>query len=379
MKITKLEILRPGWFILIKLHTDEGIVGIGDCHPGSACVGSAQAVIGALKFCEEQLIGQDPLTIEAHWQNIFRRTLFRGGSDPMSALGAVDMALWDIAGKAYGLPVYKLLGGLTRSRIRLYVQIGGKTPEEVAESAQRAVAQGFTGVKLVPLDRSFERKGYWSNVRVAVRYVEAVRKAVGDDIDIGIDVICRLKPFEAIAIGRALEPYGLYYFEDPIEPDNIDAMAYVAANVPVPIATGERLYTIFQFRELLNKNAAQFVRPDASLVGGISNCKKIAALAEASYVGVMLHNPLTPVLTAVNVQLSAAIHNCVVLEYMGIESQGALRDLVKEPVPFDNGYLIVPDKPGLGVELDEEGIRKHPQVPGSRSALISSDGSLRDY
>lgn len=379
MKVTKVESISAGPWTYVKVSTDEGIVGIGECHPASGGGQNTHAILGAIRSCGEYLEGQDPLMIEHHWQHMFRRCLFRGGPDAMAAIAGVDIALWDIAGKWHGVPVYKLLGGPTRPRVRLYTHVYAPTPEETAQKAQKAVEDGFTLVRLYPLSPDFKWGQYRNMVKTVVSYVEAVRKAVGDEIEVCIDVVCRLTPAEAIALGRALEPYGLYFYEDPIEPDNLDAMAYVASQVPVPIATGERLVTIHQFRELLNKNGAQFVRPDPGLAGGITNCRKIATLAEASYVGVVPHNPLSPVQTAVCVQLAASIYNCPVMEYAGGEFVPPKRDVVKEPIALERGYLVVPDKPGLGVELNEEALRKYPPKPHGRQVLLHADGSLRDY
>ena len=207
-----------------------------------------------------------------------------------------------------------------------------------------------------------------------VAYTEAVREAVGPELDLMIDVVNRLLPAEAIGAGRALEPYGLFFFEDPIEPDNIDAMAYVANSIPIPVASGERLYTIYQFRDLLNKNGSAYIRPDISLAGGITNLKKIAALAEASYVGMVPHNPCSPVMTASCVQLDAAIHNVAIQEYTGTEFVAPKRDLVKEPLKLEDGHLIVPDTPGIGVELNEEAFKHYPPQRHVRPPVITSDG-----
>jgi len=194
-----------------------------------------------------------------------------------------------------------------------------------------------------------------------------------------IDVVNRLSPAEAIAVGRALEPYQLYFFEDPIEPENMDAWEYVAANVPMPLAMGERLYTMYQFQDLLNHKGAAFVRPDLSLAGGITNTKKIATLAEAHYVGVVPHNPLSCVLTAACVQIDAAVHNIAVQEYPGDEYENPKRDLVQEPLTRDGGYLLVPDTPGIGIELNEEAFKHYPPVPYDRPPLVMADGGLKEY
>ena len=390
MKITKVESIRASRFAYAKIHTSEGISGIGELHPASGTSGGSSFIpIAAVESFGEYLTGKDPFQIERHWQHLFRRSLFRGGSDAMSAIGAIDIALWDIKGKALGQPVYSLLGGPTREKVRLYVHVVGDSPVELAEHARSCVEQGYTAVRFYPFGHfgghDFE-KGYGlqamsfrSMVRNAVQRVEAVRQAVGPDIDVLIDVGNRLTPPEADAIGRALEEYGLYFFEDPIEPENMDIWGDLAARIPIPIATGERLYTIHQFRDLLHHKGASFVRPDLSLAGGISGCKKIASIAEASYVSTVPHNPLSCVLTAACVQLDAAIHLMPLQEYSLDEYETPKVDLVKEPLKREGGYLIVPNTPGLGIELNEEAIKHYPPEPYERSVLVSFDGSLRDY
>ena len=358
-------------------------------HPASGTGGTPFLPVAGVHYCAEYLVGKDPLPIERHWQHMFRRSLFRGGSDIMAAIGAIDIALWDIKGKAYGRPVYELLGGPTREKVRLYTHLSGSTPDELAEEAKTLVAEGFTAVRLYPFGefgksdfeegRGLENMSFTAMQRNAVDRVGAVREAVGPDVDVMIDVVNRLTPAEAIAVGRSLEEFNLYFFEDPIEPENMDQWEYVASNVPMPLAMGERLYTIYQFLDLLNHRGAAFIRPDLSLAGGITNIKKIAAIAEANYVGVVPHNPLSAVLTAACVQLDAVIHNISVQEYPRDDATGVKADFVDEPVTREGGYLLVPDRPGIGIDLNEEAFPKYPCVPYERPPLINPDGSLREY
>jgi len=389
VKITRVEYLEAHWWRWVRVHTDEGITGIGELHGGSGGSGTPVTVRAAAEYYAEYLIGKDPLHIERHWQHMFRRQLFRGGADPMAALGGIDMALWDIKGKALGKPVHALLGGPTREKVRLYVHLAGETPEELARDARCRVGQGYNAVRLYPLGRfspapgetgtEFSRASYTKIARMAEERVAAVREAVGPDVDVMIDVVNRLSPPEALAVAHAVAPYNLYFFEDPIEPDNLDAQADFARRSPVPVSTGERLQTIYQFQDLLNKKAAAFIRPDISLAGGISGLRKIAALAEANYVGVVPHNPMSAVATAACVHLDTSIHNCPVQEYVGDEFEKPKMDLVPEPLKFERGYLIVPDKPGLGVELNDEAVNHYPPKSFTRAAVVSPDGALRDY
>ncbi|MFN0168962.1 MAG: mandelate racemase/muconate lactonizing enzyme family protein [Bryobacteraceae bacterium] len=381
VRITRVDVLRADVYTYVKILTDSGLTGIGEVHPASNTSGVQVTPMAAVKYCEEYLIGKDPTQVERHWEHMFRRNIFRGGADSMAALGAVDMALWDLTGKLAGLPIYKMLGGPHREKVRVYTHLDGMTPEVLADEARKRVSEGYTAVRFYPLGerRIFADQSYRAIVRTAEANMAAVRKAVGPEIDVLIDVVCLLTPPEAIAVGRALEPYGLYFFEDPIEPDNIDALAHVAASIPVPVSTGERLYTIYQFREVLNKNAAAYLRPDLSLAGGITNCRKIAALAEASYVGVSPHNPLSCVLTAACIQVCASIHNLAIQEYPSNDSIAPKSALVKQPLKREGGYLLLPEAPGLGIELNEEAFKHYPPRPYTRAPVVSRDGALRDY
>ena len=389
MKVTAVKVLSADRFNYVKVETDEGIHGVGEVHPASGTGGTPFLPIAGVQYCAEYLVGKDPLHIEKHWQHMFRRCLFRGGSDVMAAIGAIDIALWDIKGKAYGKPVYELLGGPTRDKVRLYTHLGGSTPKDLAAEAKARVKEGFTAVRVYPFGDfgnadfeeglGLETMSFTAMQHNAVERVGAVRDAVGPNVDIMIDTVNRLTPAEAIGVGRALEPFNLYFFEDPIEPENMDQWEYVAANVPMPIAMGERLYTIYQFLDLLNHKGAAFVRPDLSLAGGITNIKKIAAIAEANYVGVVPHNPLSSVLTAACVQLDAATHNISVQEYPHDDATGVKADLVDAPMKREGGYLLLPTRPGIGIDLNEEAFAKYPPVPYTRPPLIGADGGLREY
>ena len=342
MKVTGVRVLSADRFNYVKVETDEGIHGVGELHPASGTGGTPFLPIAGVHYCAEYLVGKDPHHIERHWQHMFRCSLFRGGPDIMAAIGAIDIALWDIKGKAYGKPVYELLGGPTRDKVRLYTHVNGTTPQELVADAATAVAEGFTAVRAYPFGdfynrdpekgRALDTMSFGLMQHEAVERIGALRDAVGPDIDVMIDVGNRLTPAEAIGVGRALEPFNLYFFEDPIEPENMDQLEYVAANVPMPVAVGERLYTIYQFLDLLKHKAVAFVRPDLSLAGGITNIRKIAAIAEANYVGVSPHNPLSCVQTAACVQLDAATHNISVQEWPRDDDSGSRADLVDQPM-----------------------------------------------
>ena len=315
MKITDVKVLPIDRYLFVQVHTDEGIVGLGE----SGAWGYLEASGEVVKSFREYLIGKDPLRIEHHWQVLYRCTHFRGAAI-MGALSAIDIALWDIAGKFFGVPVYQLLGGKCRDKARVYGHVIGSTKEELLRGCVQARAEGFTAVgHLTPfLDESRNvpyYKTHSDKIQDAVQTVAAYREAVGDEVDLCIEIHRRLDPAEAIVLGRAIEPYRPFFYEDPIRPDNIDAMAEVAQKIAVPIATGERIHTIYEFEMLLTRHAVQYVRPDVCMAGGITHCKKIAALAEAHYVGVVPHNPLSPVSTAACVQLAACIPNFALQEY----------------------------------------------------------------
>ena len=389
MKVTEVTVLPVDRFNYVKVETDEGITGVGELHPASGTGGTPFVPRAAVEYCAEYLVGKDPSHIERHWQHMFRRQLFRGGSDMMAAIGAIDIALWDIKGKALNKPVYELLGGPVREKVRLYTHLGGNSPEALAEEAAVRVQEGFTALRVYPFGDfgnsdfeegiGLENMSFTGMQNNAVERIAAVREAAGPGCDIMIDVVNRLTPAEAIGLGRALEPFNLYFYEDPIEPENMDQWGWVAQQQPIPLAMGERLYTVYQFRDLMNHQGAAFVRPDLSLAGGITNVKKIAALAEAAYVGVVPHNPLSCVLTAACVQIDAATHNISVQEYPYDDDKGIKAELVKEPLKRVGGYLEVPTKPGIGVELNEEAFKHYPPVPYERPPLINADGSLREY
>ena len=385
MKITDVKVLPIDRYLFVQVHTDEGIVGLGE----SGAWGYLEASGEVVKSFREYLIGKDPLRIEHHWQVLYRCTHFRGAAI-MGALSAIDIALWDIAGKFFGVPVYQLLGGKCRDKARVYGHVIGRTKEELLEGCVRAKAEGFTAVgHLTPfLDESRNvpyYKTHTDKIQDAVQTVAAYREAVGDDVDLCIEIHRRLDPAEAIVLGRAIEPYRPFFYEDPIRPDNLDAMAEVAKKIAVPIATGERIHTIYEFEMLLTRNAVQYVRPDVCMAGGITHCKKIAALAEAHYVDVVPHNPLSPVSTAACVQLAACIPNFALQEYPRGEGEPPKSEIVSGVLELEDGFLIIPDASGIGVELAEGAAENYPFLShrplldeGMMVTRLHADGSVVD-
>ena len=385
MKITDVKVLPIDRYLFVQVHTDEGIVGLGE----SGAWGYLEASGEVVKSFREYLIGKDPLRIEHHWQVLYRCTHFRGAAI-MGALSAVDIALWDIAGKYFGVPSYQLLGGKCREKARVYGHVIGSTKEELLRGCVQAKAEGYTAVgHLTPfLDESRNvpyYKTHTDKIQDAIQTVAAYREAVGDEVDLCIEIHRRLDPAEAIVLGRAIEPYRPFFYEDPIRPDNIDAMAEVAQKIAVPIATGERIHTIYEFEMLLTRNAVQYVRPDVCMAGGITHCKKIAALAEAHYVDVVPHNPLSPVSTAACVQLAACIPNFALQEYPRGEGEPPKSEIVSGTLTLEDGFLIIPDTPGIGVELAEGAAEKYPFLShrplldeGMMVTRLHVDGSVVD-
>ena len=378
MRITAVETLFVDRYLFVQVHTDAGITGLGE----SGAWGFLEASAAAVDTFARYLVGRDPLRIEHHWQYLYRWSHFRGAAI-MGALSAVDIALWDIAGKHFGVPVYQLLGGRCRDRARVYYHVNGSTKEELIQGCIDAQARGFTAVgHLTPfLDEPPDRpyfKTHADKMTDAIDTVRRYREAVGNAVDLCIEIHRRLTPAEAVVLGRGIEPYHPFFYEDPILPDNLDEMALVAERIHVPIATGERLHSIWEYQALLQRGAVQYVRPDVCMVGGISHAKKIAALAEAFHVQVVPHNPLSPVSTAACIQLAAAIPNFALQELPVGEEVPPKRTIVDQPLTVDAGYLLVPERPGIGIELAPDARQRHPYQPRAVVTRLKTDGSVMD-
>ena len=378
MKITDVEILPIDQYMFLRIHTDAGLTGLGE----SGAWGYLEASAAVMESYKSYLIGKDPLLIEHHWQNLYRCTHFRGAAI-MGAISAIDIALWDIAGKHFDVPVYQLLGGKVRDKARVYCHVMANTKEKLIQGCIDAKAQGFTAVgHLTPfLDESADEPYYMSHsdkIKDATDTVAAYRDAVGDEVDLCIEIHRRMQPAEAIVLGRAIEPYRPFFFEDPIRPDNFDAMAEVAQKINIPIATGERLHTIYEFQMLLTRNAVQYVRPDVCMCGGITHSKKIAALAEAHHVGVVPHNPLSPVSTAACIQIAASVPNFALQEYPLGEGVPPKSEIVKGVLQCKDGFITIPDRPGIGVELTDDAAEKYPFKGRPQNTRLHVDGSVVD-
>lgn len=378
LKITDIKVLPIDNYLFVQVHTNAGITGLGE----SGAWGFLEASGAVIESFKKYLIGQDPLRIEHHWQYLYRSSHFTGAAI-MGALSAIDIALWDIAGKFFGVPCYQLLGGKTRDKARVYYHVRGDTKEKLIQGCIDAKKAGFTAVgHLTPfLDESRDIpyfKTYVDKIEDAVDTVRRYREAVGKEVDLCIEIHRRLSPAEAVALADGIARYNPYFYEDPILPDNLEAMDFVARKIKIPIATGERFFTLQQFETLLERGAAQYVRTDICLAGGLSNCKKIAALAETHFVQVVPHNPLSPVSTAACIQLAACIPNFALQEYPAGENESPKNQIVKSVLKLEQGFLIVPDAPGIGVELAEDAQKRFPFKPRAIKTRLNTDGSVMD-
>ncbi len=367
IRITRLETLmvQPRWLFL-KIHTDAGIVGLGE----PIVEGRAETVATAIREIEPYLKGKDPRRVVHHWQAIYRHAFYRGGPILTSALSGIDMALWDIKGKALGVPVCELLGGPTRDRVRVYAHT--RTPEQL----RKARARGFMAFKTNPAKRRPSRYVETpAEIHYAAEKFAELRRAGGDDVDIAIDFHGAISPATAKVLIKAIEPYQPMFVEEPCQAQNHDVMAEIARGTHLPIATGERVFTKWGFREVLEKRAATILQPDLCHAGGITEVRLIAGMAEAYYAAIAPHNPLGPISLAAGVQLAASIPNFLCQEQVTL-GDGYL----KKPFKVREGYLDLPQGPGLGIELDDEAVAgKLGHRWTNRESYDADDGSVMDW
>lgn len=359
MKITRYEtfLVPPRWLFL-KIETDEGITGWGE----PVIEGRAATVRTAVDELMEAITGKNPMNIEDHWNVMYRSGFYRGGPILMSALAGIDQALWDIKGKYYNAPVHQLLGGRARDSIRVYSWIGGDRPAEVGDAAKEMVGKGFTAVKMNATEElqyvdSFEK------IDQAIKRIAAVRESVGADIGIGIDFHGRVHKPMAKILAKELEAFHPMFIEEPVLPENNEALRDIAKHVSIPIATGERMFSRWDFKNLLTDGYVDIIQPDVSHAGGITECKKILSMAEAFDVAAAPHCPLGPIALAACLQVDATCHNAFIQEQsLGIhynKGSDLLDYLVENKVfKYEQGYVKIPDGPGLGIDINEEHVRK---------------------
>ena len=380
MRIASVEVLGVGADLLagentlVRLTTDTGVSGLGQ----SGCWGYPKGVAGVLGELSPLLIGADPFRIEHLWHLAYRARPFRGNL-LAGAVSAIDLVLWDIKGKALEVPVWELIGGRTRDRVRLHVLVGGGTPDDIVSSVNWAVEEGFTAVKFDPLAHGYEDLSIEKLVSSTCSMAAAAREAGGDEIDLIFELHRKLDPTKAIVVCNALAQFHPLFIEDPVQIDSIDTQTEIATRVNAPIAMGERLCSIWEFSELLSRNVAILVRPDVGLAGGLSACRKIAAIAEAHHCGVTPHNVLGPGLTAPTLHFCATIQNLVTMEYLPQEedpTSSAAAFLTA--VVRDGGYCEIPEVPGLGISLVENHATVAPVAdrPFNAEELLRADGSV---
>ncbi len=367
IKITKLEtfLVKPRWLFL-KVHTDAGIVGLGE----PITEGRAKTCATAVEEIAPYLVGKDPRRVVHHWQAIYRHAFYRGGPILTSALSGIDQALWDIKGKALGVPVYELLGGPTRDRVRVYAH--ASRPEDL----HAKVKQGFRTFKTGPAKkRPMRIIENLAAVEYAAEKFAELRKAAGPDIDIGIDFHGAVPPATAKLLIKALEPHQPMFIEEPINCQEVDLMAEIARGTHLPIATGERIFTKWGFREILEKRAATILQPDLCHAGGITEVRLIAGMAEAYYAAIAPHNPLGPISLAAGLQIAAAIPNFMCQEQVSLGV-----GYVKKPFTVENGFIPLPDGPGLGLELDENALADKINHDWKNAETYDADdGSVVDW
>ncbi len=382
MKITDLRVFQTqgghaNW-TFVKLYTDSGLTGVGE----ASLERNDEVVVKALETFRDFLVGQDPFQIEYIWNALYKQTFKYGQLIILTALSGIEQALWDIKGKALGVPVYELLGGKLRDKARAYANAWAfqkivtqmtaeDTPDSIAENALKMVDKGFTALKWDPF-REGGQVIQRSEEEFALACVKAVREAVGPSVDILIECHGRFNMHSAIRMAHKLEPYDPFFYEEPIPPDNLDALAALQRSINLPIATGERLYTRWEFRPLFEKNAAQIIQPDICNVGGIWELRKIAAMAEAYYVSVQPHNSNGPVQTIASLHLDASIPNFVFQEFF-YPYLDMYNEVLTEPIIYKDGYLEIPTRPGLGTDIREDVIRKRP--PSKQPPMATWIGS----
>jgi galactonate dehydratase len=378
MKITGIEpfAIEAGGrnFVFCVVDTDEGLAGIGEAGLNVR----AHAVLGAFRHLEPLLVGQDPARIEHLWQLMFRGGFFPGGNVVSSALSAVDIALWDIKGKALGVPVYELLGGRVRDRVVCYPHNQGERLEDLIDSARETVAAGWKFVRWHLPDREGVLEPRQA-VRDGARWAEAVRATVGDQIELCLDVHTRLDPSDAIELARALEPCRLFFLEDPIRSEHVAGFHRVRAATTIPLAAGEQFSDKWQFRELVEHDLIDYARVDLCIVGGLSEARKVAGWCETHYIRLATHNPLGPVSSAACLHLNLATSNFGVQE-QPVRPGSTLTELFPVQVPWEDGYLLPPARPGLGIEFDRGLLRRAaPASTGGPPRLRRADGTLHNW
>lgn len=359
MKITGLELfLVPPRWLFLKISTDSGISGWGE----PVVEGHAETVATAVREANDYLLGQDPLRIEDIWQTLYRARFYRGGPILMSAIAGIDQALWDIKGKYHDVPIYELLGGRVRDKIPVYAWIGGDSPSDVASAARAQMQAGFTAIKMNATGQMHYADSF-EKIDEVLERVGSVRQETGNAFGIAIDFHGRVHKSMAKILARELEPFHPLFLEEPVLPEHLEALREISQHTTIPIATGERLYSRWDFKHVLHDGSVDILQPDLSHAGGISECRKIATMAEAYDVAIAPHCPLGPIALASCLQLDACTHNLLIQEQslnIHYNQHVDLLDYLADPTVFAyrDGYVPAPSGPGLGITIDEEAVRR---------------------
>ncbi len=367
MKITRIEPLLVDRCLLVRVHTDAGLVGLGECglwahHP---------EVATALTELADYFVGKPAGTMEHHYQAVTRDAHF-GGPVLAAALSGIDIALWDLLGQEMGKPVHQLLGGAVRQKVRVFAHVTGDTVDQHVAHARQAVAAGYTSLRVMPFLAGWEERSASAYIGEAAEIIARVREAVGGTIDLGVELHRNFGPEETIVLAREIAPFRILYLEDPVAPESLEALRYVARHVDIPIAAGERLWNLFGFGELLATGTSAWIRPDLSLVGGFTQSRKVAAMAEANFVKVFPHLMGSQVNLAAFVQFAAATPNYVLMEGQAT----ILDDLVDHPLRVEGGYVCVSDRPGIGMAVRDEILDRFPYRPHRINPPLRTDGSV---
>ncbi|MEO2005218.1 MAG: galactonate dehydratase [Candidatus Poribacteria bacterium] len=376
MQITAIKsFVAPSGHFFVKVETDAGIYGLGE----GSLKRRGRAMAEVVRWFEEALVGEDPFRIEHLWQVMFRGGFFPGGVVQSASVSAVDIALWDIKGKALGVPVYELLGGRTRDKVVCYPHTGGRTPEDLVDNCLRMRDDGWGFLRWSISDplgggRLEPSRG----VRDGIAKVRAVREALGDEIEILVDVHTRLDPPASIEFCKGVEPYRPYFIEDPLRSENVSSLRLVRQQTSVPLAIGEQFDSKWAFREAIEDDLMDYCRVDVCIAGGLTEARKIAAMCETHYIHLAPHNPLGPVSTA------ACLHLCLSSPLVGVQElprapMSSFADAFPVQAPFADGHLLVPDAPGLGVEFVEEALADEPPSASAPHGLWRDDGSYGNW
>lgn len=360
-------------FLFVKVETDEGLYGVGEF----GITWKEQAGVGAIRHMEPHLLGQDPMNIEYLWQVMFRGDFFPGGRIAAAAISAIDIALWDIKGKALDQPVHMLLGGRMRDRVACYTGIGGATPQDTARAARDRVKEGWQYLRLSVNERAGILDARTA-VRDSIEHFAAAREAVGPEVEICIDAHTRLDPPDAIRLGRQLEQYDPFFIEDPLRCENPQSYRLIRQHVSSPLAVGEHYATKWEFRQMIEEELLDYARIDLCIVGGLTEARKIANWCETHYIKIVPHNPLGPVSAAACLQLDLATDNFAVQEGGRIGSD-FLQDIFPVQIPYEAGHVLPPAIPGLGIEFDEDAASKYEFQWLNGPQLHRSDGSFTNW